>query len=203
MSKGKRYKKKEKRFNNFIVFYLLIVMITFVNYSFSRYIATSESTVTIKTARFNIVVNEKKLGQEDKFNLLLSSANNTYNNKLVPDSEGYFEISINPSDTYVSLEYEILFDMEKINSENRTINLTKYSLDKGNTYIEMPESNKINGEILLNESGTGLTTEDTVTLRVYWEWKQDITNPTFENSTIQVTSIVKQKVENGSENVNG
>lgn len=203
MGKGRRYKKKEKKVNNFFVFYLIIVLITFINYSFSRYTATSGATATIKTAKFNIVVNEKELGKEEKFNLLLSPTNNTYNDKIAPDSEGYFEISINPSETYVSLEYEILFDMTKINSEGRTITLVKYTLDKGNTYIEMPIDNKINGDILLNENGAGFTTEDTVILRVYWEWTQDIINPTFENTTIQVTAIIKQKVANGSESVNG
>lgn len=203
MGKGRRYKKKEKKVNNFFVFYLIIVLITFINYSFSRYTATSGATATIKTAKFNIVVNEKELGKEEKFNLLLSPTNNTYNDKIAPDSEGYFEISINPSETYVSLEYEILFDMTKINSEGRTITLVKYTLDKGNTYIEMPIDNKINGDILLNENGAGFTTEDTVILRVYWEWTQDIINPTFENTTIQVTAIIKQKVSNGSESVNG
>lgn len=208
MNKGKRYKKQEKRLNNFLIFYLIIVLFTFVNYTFSRYTATTESTATIEVAKFNIVVNDKKLGQEEKFNLLLSSAENVYNNKLVPDTEGYFEIAINPDETHVSLEYEIAFDLTEINSEiinenneTRNITLTGYSIDDGNTIIDMPTNNIITGEINLEENSTGFLAEDTVTLKVFWEWKQDIINPTFENSTIQVTSTIKQKVTNGSENV--
>lgn len=193
MAKGKRYIKKKKRGSNFILFYLLVVIVAFANYSFSRYTATTESNATIQIAKFNVYINDKKLGKEEKFNLLLSG-----NNKLVPDSEGYFEISINPAETHVSLEYEILFDISKLNNENRKIKLTKYSLDNGNTFITMPSNNKITGEILLN-GGVALKKSDTVTLRVYWEWKQDITNPTFNNTAITVTSIVKQKVSSVEE----
>lgn len=202
MNKGKRYKKKQRRFNNFLIFYLILVLVTVVNYSFSKYSATVEGTADIKTAKFNIMVNNKKLGEEENFNLVLSSAENTFNNKIAPGSEGYFEIIINPSETHVNLDYEITFDLSKINTENRTINLTKYSLDKGNTFIEMPANNKINGEIQLKNKETGFTENDIVTLRVYWQWIQDIINPTFENTTIQVTSIIKQKVTNRSENTN-
>lgn len=192
MAKGKRYIKKKKRISNFAVFYLLIVIVAFANYSFSRYTATTESNATIQIAKFNVYINDKKLGEEEKFNLSLSG-----NNKLVPDSEGYFEININPAETHVSLEYEILFDISKLNSENRKIKLTKYSLDNGNTFITMPSNNKITGEILLN--GVAFKKSDMVTLRVYWEWKQDITNPTFNNTAITVTSTVKQKVSNMEE----
>ena len=203
MSKGKRYKKQEKRLNNFLIFYLIIVVFTFVNYTISRYSAKTGTTAIINTAKFNITVNDKKIGQEEKFDLLLSPTNNTINNKLVPDSEGYFEITINPAQTHVSLEYEIVFDLTKINTENRKITLTSYSLDNGETLIPMPTGNKIVREINLKENSTGFTAEDTVTLRVFWEWKQDtdIVNPTFENTAIHVTSIIKQKITNESENV--
>ena len=208
MHKGKRYKKQEKRYKNFLIFYFILVLFTFVNYTFSKYTATTESTATIEVANFNIVVNNKKIGQEEKFNLLLSSAENVYNNKLVPDSEGYFEIAINPNGTHVSLEYEIIFDLKEINSEiinekneKRNIRLTGYSVDGGNTILNMPADNTITGEINLEKNSKGFSAKDTVILRVFWEWKQNITNPTFENSTIQVTSTIKQKVTNGSENV--
>lgn len=208
MYKGKRCKKQEKRRNNFLAFYLIIVIFTFVNYTFSKYTVAIDSTATIEVAKFNIIVNDKKLGKEEKFNLLLSSTENVYENKLVPDSNGYFEIAINPDGTHVSLEYEIAFDLSKINSEiinenneTRNIKLTGYSIDGGNVIFDMPDNDIIVGEINLEKNSKGFTLDDVVTLRVYWEWKQDIVNPTFENPSIQVTSIIKQKVTNGSDNV--
>lgn len=205
MYRGKRYKSKSQknRMNNFLLFYLIIVLFTFVNYTFSKYTSTTVSTATIKVAKFNIKINDKKLGEEEKFNLLLSSAgDNVYKNKLVPDSEGYFEIEINPEGTHVNLEYEIIFDLSKINSEvinsngdKRNIVLTGYTIDEGNTILNMPANNTIKGEMIFNSSN-GFSAADAITLKVYWEWAQDIINPTFENPIITVTSTVKQKVSN-------
>lgn len=196
MTRRRRRRKvniKEKRNYNFIMFYLVIVVFTFVNYTFSRYTATSESTATIKTARFNIAVNQNMLVEEEKFNLLLvSNTGNTYNNKLAPDSTGYFEIVIDPSGTHVSLEYEVIFDISNMVNEGKMVVLTGYSLDKGTSIIQMPEDSKIAGEILLD--GTVFTSDDAVTLRVYWQWQQDLTNPAVGGETIQVTSTIKQKI---------
>lgn len=196
MTRRRRRRKvniKEKRNYNFIMFYLVIVVFTFVNYTFSRYTATSESTATIKTARFNIAVNQNMLVEEEKFNLLLvSNTGNTYNNKLAPDSTGYFEIVIDPSGTHVSLEYEVIFDISNMVNEGKMVVLTGYSLDKGTSIIQMPEDSKIAGEILLD--GTVFTSDDAVTLRVYWQWQQDLMNPAVGGETIQVTSTIKQKI---------
>jgi len=203
-----RAKRRKKRLSSFLMFYLIIVLFTFVSFTFSRYTATTDSQATIQIAKFNIFVNNKDIMQEQKFNLALSSAGNVYNNKLAPDSEGYFEISINPDGTHVSLEYEIAFDLTEINSEiinsnneKRNITLTGYSIDGGNTILDISQNNTIYGEINLREGSTGFVAEDTVVLKVYWEWEQDIINPTFENQTIEVTSIVKQKIGNGSGNI--
>lgn len=206
MSREKRYlKMRRKRFTNFLTLYFILIVFTFSNYTFSRYTATTESTATIEVAKFNIVVNGQDILQKQKFNLLLSSAQNVYNNKLVPDSQGYFEIVINPAGTHVSLEYELAFDLSKINNEiinenneKRNIVLTGYSVDGGNRILDISDNNIIKGEINLKENSTGLLEEDKVVLRVYWEWQQDIVNPTFENQIIEVTSIVKQKISDRS-----
>ena len=203
-----RTKKQEKRLGSFLICYVIIVVFSFVSFTFSRYTATTNSEAIIEIAKFNILVNDKDIMQEQNFNLALSSAGNTYNNKLAPDSQGYFEISINPADTQVSLEYEIAFDLTKINNEiinsnneKRNITLTGYSVDGGNTITTISQNNTIYGEINLEEGSTGFLAEDTVVLRVYWKWEQDIVNPTFENQTIGVTAIIKQKIANGSENI--
>ena len=58
----------------------------------------------------------------------------------------------------------------------------------------MPETNIVTGEIKLSDQTKALTQADSVKIRVYWEWNEDITNPTFENTSIEVTSTVKQKI---------
>lgn len=189
--------KPKKRINAYLVFYLIIIVFAFINYTFSKYTVTTETASRAEIAKFQIAVNGtevKQSEQQENFDLTLDK-------KLVPDSSGYFEVAINPDGTQVNLEYELDFDLTEINAENnRNIVLTEYSLDGGTTKTAISD-NKISGEITLDENASGFTDQDTITARVYWEWNQDITNPTFENTTIQTTALIKQKITDGSENV--
>lgn len=200
MSKGKRFKtKKKKRFVNFIAFYTIIVFFMFINYTFSRYTGTTEITAGIEIAKFTIKVNETTVEQNNTFELKLSPTTNTTDNKISPDSTGYFDIEIDPTGTEVSLEYHISFDLTSIQNVSRKITLTQYSLDSGATTIEMPIDNIITGEILLDSnSSTGFTSSDKITIRVYWEWEEDIINPTItdlKTQTIDATATIKQKIQ--------
>lgn len=200
MSKGKRFKtKKKKRLVNFIAFYTILVFFMFINYTFSRYTVTTGKTATIEIAKFTIKVNETTVEQSNTFGLKLSPTTNTADNKISPDSTGYFDIEIDPAGTEVSLEYQIFFDLTSIQTASRKITLTEYSLDSGATNIEMPTDNIITGEILLaSNSSTGFTSFDKITIRVFWEWTEDITNPTItdlKTQTIDVTATIKQKIQ--------
>lgn len=200
MSKGKRFKtKKKKRLVNFIAFYTILVFFMFINYTFSRYTVTTGKTATIEIAKFTIKVNETTVEQSNTFGLKLSPTTNTADNKISPDSTGYFDIEIDPAGTEVSLEYQIFFDLTSIQTASRKITLTEYSLDSGATNIEMPTDNIITGEILLaSNSSTGFTSSDKITIRVFWEWTEDITNPTItdlKTQTIDVTATIKQKIQ--------
>lgn len=97
--------------------------------------------------------------------------------------------------TEVSLEYEVTFDLTDINKDKNII-LSKYSLDGGTTFFDMPAGNVVNGEINLPNSRIALSDADKALIRVYWEWYEDITNPTLDssNTKIGVTTLVKQKV---------
>lgn len=189
--------KPKKKVNSFLIMYLILIIFAFMNYTFSKYTVTTEGSSRAEVANFQIVVNGtqvKQSVQEESFDLVLDK-------KLVPDSSGYFEVAINPDGTQVDLEYELSFDLTEINAENsRNIVLTGYSINGGEQKNDITD-NKITGEINLAENSTGFTEENIVTARVYWEWKQDITNPTFENTSIQTTALIKQKVADGSESV--
>lgn len=216
MSKGKRYKKSEKRFANFFLFYLVILCFVFVNYTFSRYTATTNVIPTTNAAKFYIQVNDGKLGEQETFNIDLGTIENTINNKISPDSNGKFDIVINPDTTQVSLEYDIKIDLSNIketpvNAKGDKINidLTGYSLNEESEVrnIQTTTENgiaiyQINGEINLNDSKNenkdGFIKEDQVTIKVYWKWEQDIENPTFSdnitNRFIKITTEIKQKI---------
>lgn len=196
MAKGKRFKtKKKSRLKNFLYFYLVIVVVMFANYTFSRYTATSNSTTSANVAKFSVKVNDVNLNEEQYFNLKLSSTTNTYNGKIAPDTTGNFEIEIDPTDTEVSLEYTLKINIDNFNNK---LVLQNYSLDNGTTFVAIPEDSIIKGEINLPDNAkAGFKSEDKVIIKVYWKWEEDITNPTLEdlkNKTISITSTIKQKI---------
>lgn len=196
MAKGKRFKtKKKSRLKNFLYFYLVIVVVMFANYTFSRYTATSNSTTTTNVAKFSVKVNDINLNEEQYFNLKLSPTTNTYNGKIAPDTTGDFEIEIDPTDTEVSLEYTLKINVTNFNNK---LVLQNYSVDNGTTFVAIPEDSIIKGEINLPENAnSGFKSEDKVIIKVYWKWEEDITNPTLKdlkNKTISITSTIKQKI---------
>ena len=96
MPRGKRYKRVKKRFNNFLLFYVIIAVIIFTFYTLSRYMTMADSDDNlVDVAKFNVKVNDVLINNEEPFQLRLSPNANTYNNKIAPDvKDGYFEITI-------------------------------------------------------------------------------------------------------------
>lgn len=207
MNKDEKYlRDKRKRWIDFFIFYMILVFFVFSNFTLSKYSAKSDTTVTLEVAQFKVKVNEKDIMQTKTFDLALSPTSNTLNNKLAPDSEGYFDIEINPDGAQVSLDYEITFDLTQL--ENTQINLKNYTVDYTSNYdtdtektlIEIPENNIITGEMKLPANTTiGFTENDTIKIRIYWEWHEDIritdsTLPNITEKNIKATCVVKQKI---------
>ena len=197
MYKDKIYELKQKRYKNFFLFYIIVVILIFSNYTFSKYtfLATSDSP-TISIAQFNVKVNEQMLGENTEFNVTLnpslsSSTVNTYNNKIAPNTERKIDIIIDPTETEVSLEYELQFFID-----NTNINVTKYSVDDGKTFLTDVENNIVKGEILIKDKTRAFEESEKVKVSVYLKWEDstDIYNPTFTDKDISVTCVVRQKI---------
>ncbi len=187
---------KSKRVKKFLLIYIILVaIIILADFTFSRLYTTKESTASAEVAKFNVKVNGMVVSDNINFNLNLSENTKTYNNKIAPDSSGYFTFNINPDGSEVSVEYQIVFDLD---NEDSDIKLTKYSIDGGKTFKENIENgNTIRDEILLKDPSRGLTEADKVDLRVYWEWddEKDIYNPQIDDATISVNATIKQIIE--------
>lgn len=191
MTKGKRYKETKKRYANFFFFYITVAIIMFTGYTFSRYTTTIKSDqAAISIAKFNVKVNGEYVGNSDPFQIQLSPNANTQNNKIAPDVQGgYFEIIIDPTETEVSLEYEFVFNLDSI---TQNVRITKYTVNGGPDLAIT--DNVIKGDILLPSQEKGFEAKDAVNIKAYWEWNEDIVNPTITSNNMSVTSIIKQKL---------
>ncbi len=190
MATKKKYRLK-KKVKNFLIFYSFICVVFISSYTFSRYITATSGNLELKIARFNVLVNDTNVLADNPFILNLSPNSNTLNNKIVPNTTGYFEIIINPNGTEVSLEYEFNFDLSKL---DENFHLTKFVLnDKDEILLT---DNVVKGDLLLPSTSQGFTESDALNIKVYWEWneEEDIVNPVISSKNIVVTSVIKQKI---------
>lgn len=191
MSKGKRYKKAKKRYTNFFLFYIIVAIIVFIGYTFSRYTAVMNSEESsILVAKFNVKVNDIVVGDEENFELKLSPTSNTQDNKIAPEQEGYFEINIDPTGTEVSLEYEFDFNLKNLYKD---IHLTRFTANDGES-INITD-NVVKGDINLPSKERGFLKSEKTSIKVYWEWTgEDIVNPVITEKDISVISTIRQKI---------
>lgn len=83
-------------------------------------------------ASWNILINNSNLNQNKTFtinNFQIDENTTVKNGRIAPGTTGYFDIQIDPSDTDVSIRYDITFDCSKLPS-----NLTVESIEETNGY---------------------------------------------------------------------
>ncbi len=194
--KGRRYK-KEKNLKDFLIFYIIISLFFIAIYTFSRYVTTVSGNSQISIAKFNVTVNGKSIVEDKAFDLTLSPTTTTTDNKIAPNSTGYFEIEINPNLTEVSLEYEFIFNLKELDDDFK---LTYFTVNEDNMHHDITENTTVKGDIPLPSTGEAFTNEDKVNIKVYWAWdgQDDIYNENInalDKKNISVSAIVRQKIK--------
>ena len=158
----------------------------------------------IKTAKWNIKINGSSLDKEqtsfvvDKIQVLESGY--VKDNKLAPGVSGYFDILIDPSETDVSVRYDISFDFSKLPDgiEIETIEETLGSIlvkTDVNTYTgvltvkEIKELKKNN--IRVNIKWSNIETSNTADSLLGLVYNNQIKIPVM----ITVTQYLGEKIE--------
>ena len=157
----------------------------------------AQGTVGIDIAKFNVSVNDINVKDGTPIQFNFSETSTFVKGKVAPNSKGYFEFIINPSETEVSLEYEFMFNLDGL---NENFKLTHFTINDDETYYDITDGNTIRNDLLLPSNEYGFTDADKKTIRVYWSWDEegDIINPDindYEGKNISVIVIVKQKID--------
>ncbi len=201
MLDNKRYKEiRKKRLNNFLLFYTFIILFLCFNMTISKYGSIGTTKANISIAAWKIKINNENIETSNTFvlnNNQQTAGAQTTNNKIAPDSNGYFEIILDLSDTEVSIDYKLEIDTSILEKNGINLQITGYSINGGT--INQIENNTISGEKILREVNgeiTKFTEEDNCNIKIYWTWTADIENPEFtaESLKINVNAIVKQKL---------
>lgn len=164
-----RIHNKSKSYKSLLFFVIIATLFVFSR-SFSRYLTFSKLDTNIDVASWKIKVNDREITQDtrviDNEVTLVTTDNSHGDGILRPGQKGYFEFTINPQYTQVSLKYTVSIDTSNLPS---TIQLKEYSVNDFNTKLALPANNKLDDTILL-AGRDNLGNLDIRNYRVYWEW---------------------------------
>lgn len=149
------------------------------------------ANVSVEKATWKIIINNTDVTNQNTKNFVIDKVNivgntHTENGKLAPGTSGNFNILIDPSNTDVSVKYEVTFDLTnldktkiQIESIDETI-LEKELIKTGN--------NTYTGIITLDEINRGVKNE----IRVNLKWQED---ETTNKEDTQMGSIINNSIE--------
>lgn len=108
---------------NKIIYILCAIMIFASIYEITDTYGLFESNKTKivdnPIAKWNILINETDINQNKKIiinNFQVDESSTVKSGKIAPGTTGYFDIEINPTNTEVSIRYDITFDYSKLSN---------------------------------------------------------------------------------------
>lgn len=181
-----------------IIIVLLIIIFIILIYAILSTFATFRSEFTgdmkIDNATWKILVNSTDISSNavKEFvidDIEIDESQGVEPGKLTPGLKGNFNILIDPTETDVSIMYEIKFDTTDINATNIRIDSVKETM-AGNTLIKS-DSNTYVGIISLDDIKNNLTNNIQVTL--FWcdDGNEDINIGSIPNHKINIPVQVK------------
>ena len=189
---------KEKKNNNIgviaILALLLIAVLAFGIWAWSKYTSTLEGNGTATVAKWNFgtdtVIENLDLATTSGATKM-DTVNNVATDRIAPGTSGSFSVVLNTTGTEVALSYDIVLS----NMKNKPTNLHFYSdaSCSESSKIDTTDGAKISGTIAQGDTGT----KKTVT--IYWKWAyetgSDATNIAKNDETD--TNEGKAATENG------
>lgn len=180
-----------------IIVLLIIIFITLIYVILSSF-ATFRSKFTgdmkIDNATWKILVNSTDISSNAVKEFVIDDigideSQGVEPGKLAPGLKGNFNILIDPTETDVSIMYEIKFDTTDINATNIRIDSVKETIS-GNTLVKT-NSNTYVGIISLDDIKNNVTNNIQVTLFWYDDGNEDINIGSIPNHKINIPVQVK------------
>lgn len=191
---------------------VLIVLFLVIRSTYSKYISTKDSGTTFHISKWNILLNDKNISENEDFtqDIQITYDENTENvaqNVIVPTSTGHFEIKLESTGTELPFEYTL-----KIKPENNIANshpdfkIKSYILNSDPLVELTADQTEIVGQVEPPKDANGNFTGQEVinNFTIYVEW-DDSENNVLDNqgdvaiskdtnalATIPVELIIKQ-----------
>jgi len=174
----------DKKLKLLIFLICILVLMSTVTTTYSRYVSSSTGTVTTEFARWQLFVNNQNIsenyGSSIDFIPTIEENVNVAANKIAPSSKGFFDIAINPTNVDVSFEYSINFTIPE-DSLIKDIKITHYAIVQGETISDNSEITKTNfsgneiRNVLLYDNNVLNFSFSPFVIRIYFAWVDDET----------------------------
>lgn len=185
---------KKKRFILILAIISLFVSMNMVQKTYAKYVTTSKGDANLNIARWDIVVNNEHIKNKEELTATITPEYvenpNVAAGVIAPGSIGYFDLTIDPTNTDVSFSFEISIDNN--GSDVTDLKLLKYYIDSEDNMKDALSSDEIiTDSININDKRVK-------TVRVYVIWNED-TNEMMDNIK---DSEVGHDAENKNASVN-
>jgi len=193
-----------KKIKLLIFLLCLVVLISTVNTTYSRYASSSTGTVTTEFARWQIFVNSQNVTENYSSSLtftpVIEENANIAANKMAPTSSGYFDVAIDPTNVDVSFTYDISLSTVE-GSQLTDIVITSYAIVEGTEITGDSTINKqtftgasINNTLIYDNEMQNFSFTPFV-VRVFFSWIDDETG----TMTDEEDSVIGNAVANDEE----
>lgn len=166
---------KKKRLILFLAMASLFFSMNMVQKTYAKYVTTSNGEANLNIARWDIVVNDEHIKNKEELSADITPQYvenpNVAKGVIAPGSIGYFDITIDPTNTDVSFDFEISIDNEE--SDVTDLKLLKYFIDSEDNIKEAEENEIITDSININN-------KKAKTVRIYVIWDES-TNQAMDN----------------------
>lgn len=158
----------------------MVTIYTMVN-TYAIFYSEVEGSLSRDLAKWNIEINNETISMGIVRNFIIDQFYVTdrvhvQDNKFAPGTSGYFEITIDPKDTQVSLRYDISMDLSQITNGKIQLTSVEETLDS-NTMIQTAE-NTYTAIIPLQDIHDGYKNN----IKVSFNWENDESNNTEDTN---------------------
>lgn len=194
----------KKNFLYIMCIFSICITICVVSKTYSRYAEHAEGVVESHTGNWSIKLNNTDITKGNTYdfaidNITILGNDNVLSGKIAPGLSGYFDINIDPSNTDVSVRYDITIDTELL--KNSKIKIENIYETGGNTLIQTGEST-YTGIILLSDIKQNK--QNTIRIEVTWEnnneeYEDDLEYAKSVNNILEIPMSVSVKQYIGEE----
>lgn len=156
------------------ILFIIMLFVTFYEISTTFGLFESEQAIVVNTdiGKWQIKVNDTSIKTSSTFEVTsvqVTGEPNVKANNFAPGTSGYFDITIDPNDTDVSIRYDLTYHDEMI--QNPQISVTGVSVIQGDNVIRT--GNKTYTGVISLED---IEDEEVVVIRFSVEWLNSDTN---------------------------